>query len=66
MNLRINGQVAALPENQSLEACLASLGVDLAAVVVELNELIVPREHWSGLALKEGDSLEVVTFVGGG
>lgn len=66
MNLRINGNHATLPHGQTLEACLASMGLDLAAVVAELNETIVPREHWSGLVLSEGDSLEIVTFVGGG
>ncbi|GFK92677.1 Sulfur carrier protein ThiS [Fundidesulfovibrio magnetotacticus] len=66
MNLRINGQDAAHPEGLTVEALLAAYGADLSAVVVELNERIIPREHWQDMALKEGDRLEIVSFVGGG
>jgi thiamine biosynthesis protein ThiS len=35
-------------------------------VAVELNLEIVPRSQWETTALKNGDKLEVVHFVGGG
>jgi len=35
-------------------------------VAVELNREIVPRILWSATALKNGDQLEIVHFVGGG
>jgi len=66
MNLRINGKSATLPNPQTLEAYLASRNLDPAVVVIELNESIVPKDKWGGTLLAEGDSLEIVSFVGGG
>jgi sulfur carrier protein len=33
---------------------------------VELNRDIIPRSNWLTTALKDGDKLEIVHFVGGG
>jgi len=66
MKVTINGKDAHLEDGESLERCLASKGFDAQTVVVELNESIVPRDIWPNVALKEGDRLEVVSFVGGG
>ena len=68
MNLviNINGTDAIVPDGQSLEGYLVSGKFDLAAVVVELNDTIIPQSQWAALLLKEGDRLEVVSFVGGG
>ncbi|MBI4806216.1 MAG: sulfur carrier protein ThiS [Desulfovibrio sp.] len=66
MKVVINGKDAQLEDGESLEGCLASKGFDAKAVVVELNESIVPKDIWPTIALKEGDRLEVVSFVGGG
>lgn len=66
MKVVINGKDAHLLEGENLEHCLASKGFDLKAVVVELNESIVPKDSWPTVALKDGDRLEVVSFVGGG
>jgi thiamine biosynthesis protein ThiS len=45
---------------------LVELGIDKGPVAVERNRLIVPRAEHAATALHEGDSLEVVQFVGGG
>lgn len=66
MNVVINGKDARIPDRETVEGYLASQGLDLTAVIIELNESIVPRDRWPGLALKEGDRVEIVSFVGGG
>lgn len=66
MNVTVNGKQADIPQGSTLEACLTALGYDLAAVVAERNESIVPKDKWAETLLAEGDSLEVVSFVGGG
>ena len=66
MNLRINGKSTTLPHPQTLEAYLSSRNLDPAVVVIELNESIVPKDKWAQTLLAEGDSLEIVSFVGGG
>ena len=42
------------------------LDLDPAKVAVECNAVIVPRSTLAHVALAEGDSLEIVHFVGGG
>ncbi len=45
---------------------LARSGFDKARVAVELNEEFLPRAKYAETTLKDSDSLEVVSFVGGG
>ncbi len=47
-------------------ALAESLGFDPAALVAEVNGDIIRREHFAGHALREGDVVELVRFVGGG
>lgn len=35
-------------------------------VAVEVNEELVPRKQFAETALRDGDRIEIVTFVGGG
>ena len=39
---------------------------NLQRIAVEINEQIVPKANYSETILKEGDKVEVVSFVGGG
>lgn len=36
------------------------------SVAVEINEEIVPKSEYENIALKDGDKIEIVKFVGGG
>jgi thiamine biosynthesis protein ThiS len=65
MRLVINGEERNFAA-ATLEALIEELGMTSNRVAVELNREIVPRESWSATALKDGDRLEVVHFVGGG
>lgn len=51
---------------QSLLACLTQAGYDPAKVAVERNGDIVPRAQYGQTILTDGDSVEIVQFVGGG
>ncbi len=65
MRLVINGEERNLTA-ANLEALIEELGMKGDRVAVEVNREIVPREKWSATALKDGDRLEIVHFVGGG
>ncbi len=65
MRLVINGEERELTA-ATLDALVEELGMKVDRVAVELNREIVPRERWSASALKDGDRLEIVHFVGGG
>ncbi len=45
---------------------LAGAGYDEKRVAVELNGDIVPKARYKETILNDGDSVEVVSFVGGG
>ena len=45
---------------------LAENGYDTKRVAVELNCDILPKAQYDSTALQGGDSVEVVSFVGGG
>lgn len=65
MNLVINGDERNFTAS-TLEGLIEELGMKSDRVAVELNREIVPRANWKATALKDGDRLEIVHFVGGG
>jgi len=66
MIIRINGEEKEIQERLSIAALLDELQIRSGRVVVELNRNIISREAHGSTALKEGDSIEIVHFVGGG
>lgn len=45
---------------------LAAASYDPKRIAVERNGEIVPKSQYGNTVLKDGDSVEVVSFVGGG
>src|SRR5882724_5252041 len=66
MKLIINGEERLLENVSSLTSLLQQLGLKSDRVAIELNREIVARGVWESIALKDGDRLEIVQFVGGG
>jgi thiamine biosynthesis protein ThiS len=66
MTLTINGESREYPSASTLTALVEQLGMKSDRLAIELNRQIVPRDHWPQTALKDGDKLEIVHFVGGG
>ena len=66
ITLEINGLKREVPEDTSLGHLIGILGLEPERIAVELNEAIIPRAHYAQTPLAEGDSLEIVQFVGGG
>ncbi len=66
MRLVINGEEKELAGVSTLASLVEQLGLKADRLAIELNRDIVPRGKWSDTALKEGDRLELVHFVGGG
>jgi sulfur carrier protein len=66
MLVQINGEKKDLQDGLSLERLLEELGIRPGRVVVELNRDIVARDAHAATLLKEGDTVEIVHFVGGG
>jgi thiamine biosynthesis protein ThiS len=66
LSLTLNGEPRTLDGPATVAALLAGLGLDQRKVAVERNEAIVPRSLYDETALANGDSLEIVHFIGGG
>jgi thiamine biosynthesis protein ThiS len=66
MLLTINGTPRELSSAATVEQLLAELELDPRAVVVELNREIIRRPAIAATAVREGDVVEIVHFVGGG
>ncbi len=65
MKLIINGEERDFAAS-TLAALIAQLGIKADRIAVELNRQIVSRDRWDQTALRDGDRLEIVHFVGGG
>ncbi len=66
MTLHINGEPRDFADSLTVAALVGQLGMKPDRVAVELNLEILPRASWDATALKDGDKLEIVHFVGGG
>ncbi len=63
--IRINGKNLDVA-GKSIAEYLDSAGYDRMRVAVELNGNIVTKTQYSDTIFKDGDNVEVVSFVGGG
>lgn len=66
MRIYVNGEVREVSEGLTVIAVLAEIGIQKERVAVELNLEIVPKAKIAETELKDGDKLEIVSFVGGG
>jgi thiamine biosynthesis protein ThiS len=62
----LNGERFELGEPLSVEALLAKLEIDPRRVAVEYNLAILKRQRFSEVIVGDGDTVEIVNFVGGG
>ncbi|MBX3228291.1 MAG: sulfur carrier protein ThiS [Labilithrix sp.] len=66
MKLTINGSERDVPDGLTVRALVEHLGLGGGPVAVEQNREVVPRAEHAARALKDGDTVEIVHFVGGG
>ncbi len=66
MQIIVNDEKRECSDGVSIADLLEDLGIDMRYVAVERNCTIIPRTQFSEIKLQESDTLEVVTFVGGG
>jgi len=66
MNLIINGQKQTVKDGLKIIQLLDELKINRLSVAVELNLDIIPKNKYDKTILKEGDKLEIISFVGGG
>jgi sulfur carrier protein len=62
----LNGKERELDAGHTLTSLLESLDLHPGMIVVELNRDIVDRDRYGEVGVSDGDTIELVHFVGGG
>ncbi len=67
MKIKLNGTVSEFQqEDTTVAELLRNLQIEPARVAVEVNLEIIKKQDYQKHVLKDGDSIEIVNFVGGG
>jgi|TARA_B110000116_G_scaffold122784_1_gene106529 thiamine biosynthesis protein ThiS len=62
----LNGQKYCSESNFTLLDLLNYFNYDLNIFVLEHNKLIRKKENWNQIKIKNNDTIEIITIVGGG
>lgn len=65
MEIQLNG-TAFTTSAVTLMELVNDRGLDPATVIVEYNHGVIKQETWETTALRRGDTIELLSFVGGG
>ncbi len=66
MNILVNGEAREVPEGTTVGNLLRDLDITSDRVAVEVSLQIVDRREFESRALREGDRVEILSFIGGG
>jgi sulfur carrier protein len=66
MEIYINGEKKQVEEGLNVLGLLEKLEIESQSVVIEKNEVVLPRQNLEGVLLMKDDKIEIVRFVGGG
>lgn len=66
MTIALNGDLFEIAGPLTVTDLLTSLSIDPRRVAVEHNLVILKREAFPQTTINEGDTVEIVNFVGGG
>ncbi|MCR4337102.1 MAG: sulfur carrier protein ThiS [Candidatus Omnitrophica bacterium] len=66
MKITINGKEQEFAQGKTLQAVIQECLQKTNHVIAEHNGNIVRSPQWAQISVKEGDQVELVTFVGGG
>ena len=61
----VNGETRTVPQDTTIRALVAGFKPTPEKVAIELNRRLVRSSQYD-TPLKDGDAVEIVTFVGGG
>ncbi len=66
MTIQLNGEPHEVEEGTSVGGLLRILDIRVDQVAVEINLEIMEKGEFEGRVLKNGDRVEVMSFIGGG
>ncbi|PIE61664.1 MAG: thiamine biosynthesis protein ThiS [Desulfobacterales bacterium] len=65
MKITLNGSVVETDQSDLL-ALVLEKGLAPSSLVIEHNREVIKHEDWAATPLGEGDTIELLNFVGGG
>jgi len=66
LKITLNGDSVEVAGPLTVSELLARLEIDARRVAVEHNLVVLKRASFDATAVREGDTIEIVNFVGGG
>ncbi len=66
MKLKLNGTLSEFQDSTTVSGLLKSLHIEPVRVAVEVNLEVIKKQDFQKCVLKDGDSIEIVNFIGGG
>ncbi|GJL66435.1 MAG: hypothetical protein NPIRA05_14060 [Nitrospirales bacterium] len=66
MDIQVNGESQTLQDGLTVTDLLQQLDIRSEQVAVELNLQILERDNFSKSILRHGDTIEILSFIGGG
>ncbi len=66
MEILLNGKKEIIPKNYAITDVLKSKKLSSEAVIVEINNKILPQKKFDSFMINENDKIEILRFVGGG
>ncbi len=66
MRIKVNGGTMEEPEGTELLQLFRELGINKDSVAVDINGQLIRNHEFPETGLHEGDTIEILHFVGGG
>lgn len=66
INILVNGKEETIDQQISILELLDVKGIKKEAVAIELNDQIIKKSDYDSVVLKDGDRVEIVSYMGGG
>ena len=66
MTIQVNGESRAIGDEHTVAVLLRELDIRADRVAIELNLEILDRKDFETRGLREGDRVEILSFIGGG
>ena len=66
LQITVNGQARLVTPLQMISDLVSELRLDPRKVAIERNLALVPRSAYDSTPIMDGDTIEIVGFIGGG
>lgn len=66
MKIKVNGEEREVAQATTLQQLIQSLGLESKVMAAAVNMEIVKQDAWNQAVLNDGDTIELLDFVGGG